>query len=251
MRAERLPLLIALGGLLAWELGVRAGLISALFCPAPSTIARNIVDLARSGELGANLGATLARLAWGLTLGSAAGLALGLAMGWSRSLRVTLDPFVAALHAVPKLAMFPLLLIFFGIGELPKVLIAVLGSFFPVLISTMAGVRELSPVFFEVAHNLGASRRLTFTRILLPASLPPFLGGVRLAFNTSLVMIIGAEMVSIESGLGRVIWHAWQTMRVEELYASLAVTVALGLGCNALLELLARRLMPWRPGHGR
>jgi NitT/TauT family transport system permease protein len=166
-------------------------------------------------------------------------------MGWSRSLRAALDPLVAAVHPLPKIAVLPLIMIIFGIGESSKIVVIAVGTFFPMLINSMAGVRQISPIHFEVAENYGASPFKVLTRVIIPGSLPLVLAGARLALNIALLLTIAVELVSAREGLGEMIWFAWQTLRTEELYASLVVIGALGVTFNLLLQALSQRLVPW------
>jgi ABC-type nitrate/sulfonate/bicarbonate transport system permease component len=187
------------------------------------------------------------RVFLGLDLSAAVpALILGLAMGWSHRMRALIDPFVAAIHPVPKIAILPIIMIIFGIGELSKVIVVSLGAFFPMLISTMAGVQQISPIYFEVAESCGAKRTQLFSRIVLPGSLPMVMSGIRLALNMAFLITIATELVVAKEGLGAMIWFAWQTLRIEELYLSLGVTAVLGIAFNAFLQWLARRLIPWQ-----
>jgi ABC-type nitrate/sulfonate/bicarbonate transport system permease component len=241
-----LPAVIVAVALTVWEWQVRSGGLSALFFPAPSTIARTLIRLLTNGELAVNVGATLSRLLLGFALGGLPALILGMAMGWSRRLRAVVDPFIAAAHPVPKIAVLPLIMIIFGIGESSKVVVVAVAAFFPMLINTMAGVRQISPIYFEVAENYGASLFKVFTRVVVPGSLPLVLTGARLALNVALLITIAVELVAAQEGLGEMIWFAWETLRTEELYASLLVTAALGIGFNLLLQRLVARLVPWQ-----
>jgi NitT/TauT family transport system permease protein len=209
-------------------------------------VALTLGELLVSGKLAEHLAATLSRVALGCVLGGVPGLVLGLFMGWSRPLRVVVDPFVAAAHPVPKIAILPLVMIVLGIGELSRVVVVAVAAFFPMVISAMAGVRQISPVQFEVAENYGAGLVKVFTRVVLPGSLPLVLAGVRLAFNTALLITIALELVTAQRGLGAMVWLAWQTLRVEELYASVALIATLGIVVSLLLQHLTRRLVPWQ-----
>lgn len=241
-----LPALVVVVALMTWEWQVRIGGLSPLFFPAPSAIALTLVRLLTSGELAVNVGATLSRVGLGFALGGVPGLILGLIMGWSRRLRVVIDPFIAAAHPLPKIAILPLIMIIFGIGESSKVIVIAVGAFFPMLINTMAGVRQISPIYFEVAENYGAGLFKVFTRVIMPGSLPLALTGARLALNIALLLTITVELVAAQEGLGEMIWFAWETLRTEELYASLAVIAALGIGFNLILQHLTTRLVPWQ-----
>lgn len=241
-----LPAVIVAAALTVWEWQVRTGGLSALFFPAPSAIILILVRLLTNGELAIHLSATLSRLFLGFALGGLPGLILGLAMGSSRRLRVLVDPFIAAAHPVPKIGVLPLIMIIFGIGEFSKVVVVAVGVFFPMLINTMAGVRQISLIHFEVAQNYGASLFKVFTRVVVPGSLPLVLTGARLALNVALLLTIAVEMVAAQEGLGEMIWFAWETLRTEELYASLIVIAALGISFNFLLQRLTAHLVPWQ-----
>jgi NitT/TauT family transport system permease protein len=240
---------LAASGLLAWEVASRTGIASPLYFPAPSLIGRTVLRMAADGQLQANLFATLRRLTAGLVIGGLPGLAVGLAMGSSWRLRKRLDPIVAALHPIPKIAIFPVLMILFGLGETPRILVIAVAAFFPMAINTMAGVRQISPIHFEVAANYGARRRRILTGVVLPGSRPMILAGARLALNSALVLTIAVELVAAEDGLGAVMWMARETLRTEELYAMLAVVSILGFGMNVLLQEAAARLVPWQVEH--
>jgi len=242
---QQLPVAIIVAVLALWEWRARSGSISTLFFPAPSTIIQTFARLLASGELAIQLGATLSRLLLGFALGSAPGLIFGLTMGWSRRLRAVIDPFVAALHPIPKISLLPLIIIIFGIGETSKIVAVAVGSFFPMVINCMAGVLQISLTYFDVAKNYGAGPLQVFKRVILPGSLPLVLTGARISLNIALLITISVELVAAQKGLGAVIWLAWQTLRTEELYASLIVISALGIGFNLFLQRLKLRLVPW------
>lgn len=234
--------------LLGWELGVRAGWVSPMFFPAPTTIATTLASMAKSGRLGANLLATLLRVALGLSIGVGLGLPLGLLMGWKPSFRAIVDPMVGATHALPKIAIYPILMVLFGIGDGSRVALITLGAFFPMLVNAMTAVRQIDPRYFEVAESYGARGIRILSEVIWPGSLPLVLAGFRLALNGALLLGIAAELLTAREGLGGMIWMAWQTFRTEELYAALFVTGLLGVAFNGLTDLMARILAPWRPG---
>lgn len=240
------PLVSAAGVLATWELLSRTGAISPMFFPPPSSIMVVLAGMISSGELAGDIGITVVRVFIGFIIGAGSGTALGLAMGASPRLGAQLDPWVAALHPTPKIAVLPLILVVFGIGEASKITLAALGAFFPMLINTVAGVRQISPIYFEVARSYGADRRRLFTRVVLPGSLPLIMAGARISINVALMLTIAAELVAAQRGLGQVIWFAWQTLRIEQVYAGLFVTSVLGIVFSVLLEGVARRVMPWR-----
>lgn len=240
-------------GLLAlWEVAVRAGWLSRLFFPAPSVVLQTLVHLTANGELPRHLAISLQRIGWGLLLGAVPGLALGLAMGWIRSVRRLLDPLVSALYPVPRLALFPLIMMMFGVGEMSKIIIIAIGVFFPTLINAMAGVRAIHEVYFEVALSYGARPWNIFTRVVLPGSLPLAFAGLRLALGLSLLLVIGIEFIAARTGLGAFLLFAWETFKPEYVYVGLLVSALLGAAFTGALRVLEHRLLPWSEGlfHG-
>ena len=233
--------------LAGWELVVRLGWYTGLFFPAPSAVGAALAQAAADGLLWLHLSATLLRIGAGLAIGGTVGLLLGLAMGSWRGLRTVIDPLIAAVHPVPKLALFPLLIVLLGIGERSKIASVAVGAFFPMVINTTAGVRAISPVHVDLARNYGASTWKMFGRVLFPGSLPMILTGLRLSANVAFHATIGVEMVGSRVGLGSLLWLSWQTFRLEQLYATLTVIALVGLGLTVSLRLIARRSAPWLP----
>jgi ABC-type nitrate/sulfonate/bicarbonate transport system permease component len=244
-------LLLILAALAVWEITAHAGWISTLFFPAPSTIAAGFLTMTSSGELAANLGATLYRFGLGLATGGTAGFLMGIALGLSPRLRRILDPLVSGLYAMPKLALFPLFLILFGLGDTSRIVLIALAAFFPLLINTIAGVRQINPDYFEIARSYGTSPALLLRSVVIPGSLPSVLSGLRLAVGTTLMITIAVELINAKLGLGAIIWTSWQTLRTENLYVALFTAGALGIGSHLLLEYLSRLLAPWQAEHGK
>lgn len=248
---ERLPLnalpaAVIVSLVLGWEGLARVGLLPGVLFSSPTVVVRTLVASVSSGEMLGHLLATLSRMMPGLLLGAVPGLLLGLAMGWSNNLRRAIDPLLMAIHPIPKIAILPLLMIFLGIGETSRIAVAAVAAFFPMLINTMAGVQQIHPIYFDVARNYGASRRMVLTRVVLPGSLPLVMSGLRLAANVTLLVTIAAEIVMAEQGLGSLVWLAWETLRVELLYATLIVVSALGISLSTALHSLRRALVPWQ-----
>jgi ABC-type nitrate/sulfonate/bicarbonate transport system permease component len=242
-----LSLIVTVALLGLWEIFSRLGFIAPIVAPAPSRILAALISEMRSGDLASHLLATASRLSVGLIIGSTFGILAGLAMGLSRRLRVFADPFVAAAHPLPKIAILPIVMVFLGVGELSKVALVSLSVFFPLLISTMTGVRQISPNHFDVAKSYGASRAKLLTRVVIPAAMPMILSGLRIGLNTALVVTISIEIVAASRGLGALIWLSWEVLRIEVLYAALFVTAALGICFNLLMQFLLVRLVPWAP----
>lgn len=240
-----IPIILLIVLITVWEFSARMGWVSRLFFPAPSKIGAYIIKLALNGELWINLSSTIQTLFLGFLLGAVPGIILGLTMGWSHRLGRIIDPIIAAIHPIPKIAIFPLIMILFGIGEMSKIVAVGIAAFFPVLINSMTSVRQFNPIYFQVTRNFGASRWKTFTRVVVPGSLPTVISGILIALNLSMVITITVELIMPTTGLGVLIFFAWQTLRIEELYAALVITATLGIIMNNLLHFIAAKLVPW------
>jgi NitT/TauT family transport system permease protein len=236
------PLLL----LALWEALSRGGALDARFFPAPSDILVALAGMAKSGELRRDLQATLFRLAAGFLVGAIPGVLLGILMGLNRYVRAFVLPLVSALYPIPKTALLPLLMLIFGLGEASRVVVVAISVFFVMLINAMAGVRQIDPIFLDVGRNLGIGRWQLLRTIAWPGALPVIMAGVRLSIGMSLVIIVAAEMIAAQSGLGYRIWSSWQTLDVDRMYAALLVVSALGLGASAALEEAERRIVPWK-----
>jgi NitT/TauT family transport system permease protein len=229
-----------------WELMVRVGILDARFFPGPAAIAAKAAVLVRSGELLTNTAATLGRLAFGILLGGIPAVVLGILMGLYRPVRAALEPLVAATYPIPKSAILPLILLIFGLGEASKVVMVALGMFYPVLINSMAGVMQIDRIYLDVGRNFGASRGQVFRTIALPGAMPSIMAGVRLGVGMGLILIAIAEMIGAQSGLGFMIWNAWQIMTVETMYVGLVAIAILGFVFNLILHEIERWILPWK-----
>ena len=232
--------------LILWEIAVRVGLLDARFFPAPSQIFDTLVTLIKNGQLWNNTWASLQRLFWGALLGGIPALLLGIAMGLYRPLRALIDPLVSATYPVPKSAIMPLILLIFGLGEASKIVMVAIGVFYPVLINAVAGVREINKVYLDVGQNFGAGRWQVFRTIALPGALPLIMSGVKLGIGMGLILIAIAEMVGAKSGLGYMIWNAWEVLSVEQMYVGLLTIALLGFVFTLLLNEIEHVLVPWR-----
>ncbi len=237
------PLFVLLW-LASWELAARAGWISSLFYPPPSAILAALGDMAAGGVLAENLAASFLRILVGFVVGGGAGLLVGLAMGWSRPLHLALDPLIAAAHPVPRLALLPLILLIFGIGETARILVVGLSCFFPMLINAAAGVRQIEPVYFEVARNFGARPHQVLAHVVVPGSLPSVMAGTRLSLIRALKTTLGIELITSEKGLGHLLWFSWETFHTDDLYAALLVIALVGFAMNSALKRLVARFQP-------
>lgn len=235
----------ALVALVVWQLVVVTGLLDRRFFAPPTEIVATVWALAASGELWTDVAASLRRVFAGFALGAGPGIGLGLLMGWFRGVRAAADPLVNATFPIPKIALLPLFLVIFGIGEASKIVTVAVAGFFLVLIATADGVSRIDPVLVQAAENYGARGWKLFSRVVVPAALPAIFTGLRLSLGISLVIIVAAEFVAANEGIGHLIWLSWQTLSVAELYAGILVIAVLGVVVMGALDRIGRALMPW------
>jgi ABC-type nitrate/sulfonate/bicarbonate transport system permease component len=232
--------------LVVWEILVRIGFLDARFFPAPSSVFTTMVQLIEDGSLWANTWATLQRLFWGFFLGGIPGLLLGIGMGLNRTLRAMIDPLISTTYPVPKSAIFPLILLIFGLGEWSKVVMVAIGVFYPVLINSTIGVMEINKIYLDVGRNFKASRWQTFRTIAFPGAVPNIMSGIKLGLGLGLMLIAIAEMIGAKSGLGYMIWNAWEILSVETMYVGLIVIAVMGVIFSIVLNEIERKLVPWK-----
>ena len=223
--------------LLAWEIAAQMGWIDVRFFPAPSKIFNTLLKLIESGALWRHLSASMQRLFWGFLFGGIPALLLGIAMGLNRTFRAVLDPIVSATYPIPKSAILPLILLIFGLGEASKIVMVAVGIFYPILINTVAGVLEI---------NFGARGWLVFRTVAFPGALPLIMTGIKLGVGMGLILISLAEMVGAKSGLGYMMWNAWEILSVETMYVGLLVIAALGIVFTLVLTEIERLIVPWK-----
>jgi NitT/TauT family transport system permease protein len=231
---------------LLWELVVRLRLLDPLFFPAPSWIAQTFVDYARSGELLSNGWITLQRIVFGFLLGAIPGIAIGLLVGANRWAAAAIDPVVSLLYPIPKLAILPLVLLIFGIGEESKHVLIAIGVFFIMLINTESGVRQIDPIYLDVARAFRIRPLSFYRRVVLPGAMPNIFTGLKLSIGVAVVLAVAAEFTAAKSGLGYTIWNGWQTLQVEKMYVALVLVSLMGFALAALLEYCERFAIPWR-----
>lgn len=233
--------------LVLWELGSRAGVIPAHVLTAPSTVARSFWDLMASGELGRNLLVSLARAAVGLAIGLGLGTALALAAGFSRFGEIAIDPLMQLKRTIPVVALTPLFIVWFGIGEAPKVTLIAVATIFPIYLNLFSGVRGVDPRLIEAGRSFGLSNAELIWHVILPGALPAFLVGLRYATGIALVMLVVAEQINAQAGLGHLINDARDFMRTDVIVVCLVVYALLGLLGDLGVRLIERRALAWRP----
>jgi len=245
-KERALAILSPLAVLAVWQAGSDIGLVDQRYVPSPVAIAQAGWALAVSGELGKDIWASLRRLALGFALGAVPGVLVGMVMGLSRWVRAALDPLVAALYPIPKVAILPLLMLVFGLGDASKVAVVAMSVLFLTIINTTVGVVQLDRIYFDVARNYGTPWYKLFARVILPGALPTIFAGLRISLGVSLVVLVSAEFVASDSGIGYLIWTSWQTLVVENMFVGIIVVTILGVLTTFLLRECERLLIPWR-----
>jgi ABC-type nitrate/sulfonate/bicarbonate transport system permease component len=240
------PLLI----LLVWEIVVRIHLLDARFFPAPSSVIVELVLLAQSGQLFIDIGWTLLRVVIGTLLGTIPGVVLGIFLGLSPLVRAFVQPAISALYPVPKIALFPLVMLIFGIGEASKWAIVAVAVFFQVFYSTLAGVVNIDRIYLDVASNFKASRWQTFYSVAIPGALPFIFTGFQLGLGMALIVVVIAENFGTQVGVGFLIWRSWQIFEVRDMYVGLIVVALMGYCFQLLLQRLQKAIIPWKKDGG-
>ncbi|MDB5820449.1 MAG: transporter permease [Rhizobacter sp.] len=250
-RTMRRQVLLGAVGVLAflalWEVAPRVmpGINIKMF-PPPSQVVGVLVDMTfRTGEIWPHVWASLQRAVLGFLLGSSCGVVAGVMTGRSALLRQLSDPILHGLRAIPAIAIVPLAIVWFGLGDLSKVLLIAWGAFFPVWVSTFIGVRNIPAVFLRSAATLGAGPWATAVQVALPAALPFVFAGLRQATAISFVVLVAAELVGAEQGLGFLISFAHLVFRVDIMFVGLIYLGAIGFIADQLFAWALHRLFPW------
>jgi ABC-type nitrate/sulfonate/bicarbonate transport system permease component len=264
--------------LIAWQMIVDAEILSPLWFPQPTKIAKAMWDVtvnydrfAGTSLIGrpwlipekftaegwagvsalfkeSHVWATLGRVAVGFAIGAFPGILLGVVMGMNRTVRLMLDTTLSAIYVLPKIAIFPIVMLIFAdpFGEGPKIAVVALSVFFLMTINTMAGVRDIDPVLLMAGRNYGAHGFTLFRHVIIPAAMPVIFAGLRLALGTALIVIISVEFLRAKQGVGFMTFYYWEVLNPEKMYAGLVVVMILGVLLTYGLQALQRWLMPWQ-----
>ena len=229
-----------------WQLAADAGRIDTRFFPSPFAVFEEAGQMIRSGELWHHLSISLTRIVIGFVLGAVPGVVIGLAVGLFRPVRAVIQPLIDGTFPIPKIAILPLFIMIFGLGEESKYAIIATAVIYLVLINTAAGVQNIDRIYLDVGKNFGAGKLMMFTDVALPGALPLIVAGLKLGMGVALLVIVSAEFVGARSGIGYLIWTSWQVFQVEKMYVGLLVCALLGFGAAILLNILERILIPWK-----
>lgn len=232
--------------LVLWEVLARLNVIDVRLFSRPSLIFEALYPLVKTGELFRHAYISVQRIVLGFFCGAVPGVVLGLSMGLFPPIRASLMPLVASTFPIPKLAIMPLILIVFGLGEASKVFTIAIGVFYLVLINSMTGVLSIEPIFLEVAKNFGASRRQFYLTVALPGSLPMIFAGLKLGMGTALLLIVAAELSAAQAGVGWMVWRAYDMFDIERMFSALITLAAMGYLLSLALDALEKRVIPWK-----
>jgi sulfonate transport system permease protein len=233
--------------LAVWEAGSLAGLIPPRILAAPSAIAGTFWSMLASGELESNLLVSLGRVAAGLSIAIITGTTLALIAGLSRMGELAVDAPMQMLRTMPFLALIPLFILWFGIGETPKIALVALGGTFPIYLTLFSGIRAVDKKLVEAGDCFGLNRRALIRHVILPGALPSFLVGLRYSLGISWLSLVAAEQVNATAGLGYLINNARDYMRTDIIMVCLLVYSLLGLSTDFFVRLLERYALAWRP----
>jgi ABC-type nitrate/sulfonate/bicarbonate transport system permease component len=236
--------------LLVWEAVTRFGLVPPLVLLAPTAILRTLFGLITSGELLPHIGFSLFRSLLGFIVGSTLGILLGLMMGWSRFVNNVLDIPFNIFRAIPKAALIPVFIVWFGIGEFPKILLLSLTNFVMCVINTTAGVRSVDMTMIKAARSLGAKSKDILWEVVLPAASPMIFAALRVGVVFSLVMLVIVEMTAAEKGLGAFIIESQRLFYIDKMFAGIVTMAVFAFTLDVIVKKIGERALKWHKGIG-
>jgi ABC-type nitrate/sulfonate/bicarbonate transport system permease component len=236
------------GFFVIWEAIARAGVFSPILLPPPSAVLLAAKDMLFEGILLPNVAVSLARVCVGFFLATLIAVPLGIACGWYRGFFHVVDPIVELFRPIPVLALLPLAILWFGIGESSKIFLITYGAFFPIFVNTIAGVRFVDPILVQAAESLGATKLQIFRRVILMAAMPDIATGLRLGLGFSFLTIVAAEMIASQRGLGFLIVDTQLTFQTDRTLVATLMFGVLGYLMGSLLLKVESRLLRWKKG---
>jgi NitT/TauT family transport system permease protein len=229
-----------------WEGVSRNHWVPPLFLPAPSAILAEGWQMVKTGAIFPHLLASLIRILSGFMIACILGLGVGLLIGFFRIPEAVGNPILAAAFPIPKIAILPLLILWMGIGEAPKIAVIVLGVFFPMAINVYTGVKNVDPLLIKAAISLGSNRARIIVKIIFPSILPMIFAGMKLGMGIALLLVVAAEMVAADAGIGFMILNAADLMQTKRLMVGLVILSLLGIFFNWLFQKLEQLIVPWK-----
>ncbi|MFT4436468.1 ABC transporter permease [Caballeronia sp. 15715] len=235
--------------IVVWQLVSSLGLASEFVLPAPASVLAAYRELWQSGDLQDALKISLARAAVGLLIGGGAGLLLGVAAGLSKSAERGFDTVLQMVRTIPFIALVPIFVVWFGIGEVSKIALIVGAAISPMYLSTYHAIRGIDPKLLELGRTFRLSRAHQIRLIILPTALPGILVGVRYSAAIALLALVAAEQINANAGIGYILNNANQFQRTDIIIAGILVYAVLGIGVDALLRFIERKVLVWRAAH--
>jgi ABC-type nitrate/sulfonate/bicarbonate transport system permease component len=233
--------------LTVWQLVANARVMPVLFLPGPWDVAQAFVKLFESGDIWLDIATSGEELAIGFGMAIGIGLLLGLGMGWYTRFQYALDPLVNFFYSTPRIVLLPLFIIWFGIDIQSKIAVIFLGALFPIIINTMAGVRNTEAALLRVARSFGASDALIFRRVVLPGSVPFILTGFRLGVGHALTGVVVGELIAARHGVGMLIAISGQTFQTPKMLAAVILIAGTGMILTTIFQRIENRFQSWRP----
>jgi len=233
--------------LTAWQLVANARIWAVLLLPGPWDVAQAFVKLFQTADIWLDIGTSATEMGIGYGMAIAVGLVVGLLMGWYTRFQYALDPFVNFFYSTPRIVLIPLFILWMGIDMQPKIAVIFLGALFPIIINTVAGVRNTEAALLRVARSFGASDALIFRRVVLPGSVPFILTGFRLGIGHALTGVVVAEYIAARHGVGQLIAIASQTFQTPKALAGVILIACTGMLLTTLLQRIENRFQSWRP----
>ncbi|WP_322106572.1 ABC transporter permease subunit [Paraburkholderia sp. J41] len=234
-----------------WEAAARVGWIGPQVLPAPSAVVATAWNLAANGDLFVHLGVSLLRAVAGFAVGGSIGLALGVLCGFSRLAQALLDRSIQMVRAIPFLAMLPLVIVWFGVGEVAKIFLVALAVMFPIYINTMLGIRQIDPKLMELAKVIGLNRAATIRRIVLPGAMPSILTGARYALAHAWLALVIAETLATTRGIGFLAMDAREFLQTNVILLTMIIYAIIGVVADALVRLLETRFLSWHANYAK
>ena len=235
--------------LLLWEIAPRAGIVKAAYIPPFSMVVARTGKLIASGEMGTHLAASLYRALMGYGLSLLVGFPLGILLAWNKKIREYIFPLVRVFGQISPLALLPLFIIVFGLGETSKIGIIFWGCVWRILLGTMSGVSHVDPGLIKAARTMGASQMQILYKVVIPAALPEIYPAVQGAASGALLMLVAAELLGASKGLGYLITYSQQIFDIPEMFAAILVIAILGIIFSFLLEKLGEKLLSWNKSY--
>lgn len=232
--------------LLIWQLVSNLGMVSPIFLPPFTTVFKELIRLIGTGELLGHIGISLFRSLTGFLLGLAFAIPLGLLIGWFKKFETFIDPLIQTFRNLSVLSILPVFVLIFGIGEVSKIAVIFWGVLWSVIINTIAGVKNVDPLIIKGARSMGITNKDLFLKVIFPGALPSIFTGIRISATTSILVLIGAEMLGASKGLGYALYFYQANFKTPAMYSVIIVMAVLGVTINYTLTSIEKKAFIWK-----